>query len=99
MGSDRSTTIGDLQGSRQKAAAGEAARAAMRPAANRTVILSWCNCVVIDLRPGVNKLNCRERSIKAIKERLDKGLDMRFNRNENKEPTNERTNGEGPQTL
>lgn len=52
MGSDRSTTIGDLQGSRQKAAAGEAARAAMRPAANRTVILSWCNCVVIDLRPG-----------------------------------------------
>jgi hypothetical protein len=39
MGSARSTTMGDLHGSRQKAATGDAARAAIRPAVRRADIL------------------------------------------------------------
>lgn len=40
-----------------------------------------------DLRQEVSRLSDRERSTEAIKERLDKGLDVRFNRTGNKERT------------
>lgn len=72
IGSARSTTMGDLQGSRQKADTGEAARAARRPAVRRADILICCMRCVIDLRRGVGELAVPEGVAEVIKKDLTK---------------------------